>query len=576
MTDDQVHERRVSSATERPGEAISVSSRPNETLDGYSEERAVGLELTAEEPSRGRGRHFWKRYGGVLRTYGVPLALVIVIGVLSMINHFHGHDWGDDFALYMRQARALVDGNVGEVISQNRFAVDNSGWHTFSPYAYPWGWPLLMAPFYAVFGLDYEPIKAMEVVAFCVFLLAYFAIVRRRAGPVAATVLMLLIGLSPSFVGATDTVLSDIPYLCFVGVTLWWMDRCRLRGILEAGRRPLLVLGLLLAFTFNVRREGVTLLFTLAMLHLAVFAGMAVRARSVGILRQVRWREAMLPYTTFALAVLVFHLVLPTALRPNAPGAGLQNVGARVDYFEDVLAEHIGLKDVGSPMALFGSEKAARTALTAFVVLAAIGLLGRLRQRFEEDIILAAYLCCATFVLLVSPYQEPRYLLTITPLLAYFAYQAVPTMGEADISRRDVRARVVGGVPALALVVLVAHNAADLRRSTEYHLQYSYTVNGPESPDAQEMFAAVKSLTRGDDVILFFRARAMTLYSDRLAIMGANLDQLLPRVDWYVMVKNSTYSQALVSESEAPALGLTKVWENGTWLIWRVAPRSRG
>jgi hypothetical protein len=49
---------------------------------------------------------------------------------------------------------------------------------------------------------------------------------------------------------------------------------------------------------------------------------------------------------------------------------------------------------------------------------------------------------------------------------------------------------------------------------------------------------------------------------------------MLPRVDWYVMEKDSTYSQALVSDSDAVTLGLSKAWQNSDWVIWRTPPRK--
>ncbi|MDQ3573341.1 MAG: hypothetical protein M3378_05190 [Actinomycetota bacterium] len=502
------------------------------------------------------------------------MTMVAVIGVISMINHFSGHDWGDDFALYMRQAKALTTGNIGEVISDNRFSVDNSGWHTFSPYSYPWGWPLVIAPFYAVFGLNYELFKFLEVIAFCVFLLAFFAIVRRRAGTRPATILTLLIGLSPSYVGATDTVLSDIPFLCSVGLSLWWMDRCRLGGILGGGRHRLVILGLLLAYTYNVRREGIVLLFSLVALHLAVLAGTAVRAGSVQALRDLKWREVRLPYMTFLAAIVTFHLLLPTVLLPRASGAGVQNISSRLTYYQDILAQQVGLQDPGQPMQLLGSEAAARFALALLVMLAVIGVIGRLLYRLEEDSMLAAYLCGSSFLMLVSPYQEGRYLLTVTPLLGYFAYQALPSIAQLVTSGNQALVRLTSVVPALAVAGLVTLNAQALAHSTNYHLDYHYIAHGPESPDAQQMFTAVRDLTREDDVILFFRARAMTLYSDRPAIMGTNLDQLLKRADWYVMAKDSTYSQTLLTDEQAAAHGLAKKWENTGWVIWRVPPRD--
>ena len=97
----------------------------------------------------------------------------------------------------------------------------------------------------------------------------------------AAALLTLLIGLSPSYVGYTDTVLSDLPYLCVVGFSLWWIDRCRRLGILGCGRRRLIVAGLLVAFAFNIRREGFMLLFPLAAVQLTDLVGGLRQARSV-------------------------------------------------------------------------------------------------------------------------------------------------------------------------------------------------------------------------------------------------------------------------------------------------------
>jgi hypothetical protein len=522
---------------------------------------AVGLRARLHDPA-------------VLRRYLPPLVLVALIGAVAFAYHLPGVDWGDDFALYMRQAKGLALGNIGEVVGANRFAVENSGWSTFSPYSYPWGWPLLVAPLYALFGLDYGPVKVVEVLAFCIFLLCLYAIVRRRTGPLGATALVLLIGLSPSFVGATDTVLSDIPYLCFVGVTLWWLDRCHERGILAEPRHRLVVLGLLLAYTFNIRREGFSLVVALAALHVVLIGGRALRDRTGAALRDVDWKAVALPYLTFAGAAAAFHLILPTVLMPATAGTGLSNIPFRFKWQQDVLAEHVGLKDFGLPVQLLGSPRAGHDALNLLMFLAVVGVVARMLTRHREDVVLAAFLCTATFIVLVSPYQEGRYLFTITPLLVYFAYQAIPTVAAlaAPSSRWLIRGGAVAA--ATAVVGLALLNAADTKHAIDYRRLYRPTVNGPEAPEARQMFTAVKTLTRGDDVILFFRARAMTLYTDRLAVQGSNLDQLLPRSDWYVMAKGSTYSQTLLTDDEGASRGLLKTWENGSWVIWRVPTRA--
>jgi hypothetical protein len=146
----------------------------------------------------------------------------------------------------------------------------------------------------------------------------------------------------------------------------------------------------------------------------------------------------------------------------------------------------------------------------------------------------------------------------------------------ASAGRRPV-VGIASAASALAFLGLVTLNARDVASNSRYHFDYAYIVNGPETPAAQEMFAAVKGLTRADDVILFFRSRAMTFYTDRRATMGVDLELLLPQSDWYVMEKNGTYVQKLLTDDEAAAYGLTKTWENEGWVLWRVpdSPGSR-
>jgi hypothetical protein len=176
--------------------------------------------------------------------------------------------------------------------------------------------------------------------------------------------------------------------------------------------------------------------------------------------------------------------------------------------------------------------------------------------------------------MLVSPYQEGRYLITITPFLLYFAYQALPSLVRfVDPPGRSV-ARLAAAIPIIALAGMVSMNFLATKHSINYHHLARPTVDGPESPAAVDMVGAVDRLTRGDDVILFFRARAMTMLTDRVALQGSNLDQMLPRVEWYVMEKGSSYSQTLLTDDEAAARGLTKAWDNSNWVIWRVPPRA--
>ena len=58
-------------------------------------------------------------------------------------------------------AKSLFEGNIADVISDNRFLFDHST--AVTPPIYPWGWPLLLSPFVRVWGIDFDRLKLVEV-----------------------------------------------------------------------------------------------------------------------------------------------------------------------------------------------------------------------------------------------------------------------------------------------------------------------------------------------------------------------------------------------------------------------------
>ena len=90
------------------------------------------------------------------------LILISVIFCLGVIDD--NHNWGGDFALYIEQARALVEGTTKALWEENRWAMTPIP--DYGPDLAPIGFPLLLAPVYAVFGLNF--------IAFKVYLALFF------------------------------------------------------------------------------------------------------------------------------------------------------------------------------------------------------------------------------------------------------------------------------------------------------------------------------------------------------------------------------------------------------------------
>lgn len=502
---------------------------------------------------------------------------VLALGWLTTRTHQNGHDWGDDFALYIRQARSLVEGFPHQVAVDNQFSLDASGWNTFSPPIYPWGWPLLMAPVVAVVGVDYGALKLLVVALWCAALTWWFLIVRSRVATPGAWVLLAALGLSWPYLVWTNSVVSDIPYLAVAMGTLWWIDRCRERRAWDTGAWwPLVVLGLALAFAFNIRRDGLALVVAVGVLTLVQFVT-AVRSDGRSGWSS-HWRRWSLPFAVFVIASSVLQMVLPSAVAPRYPDTGLANVAERVAWYRDILAEQLGLLAPDSDVIeLFGFHGLGMVVLGAVVALAALGLVARCLTHPMSDLPVAAFALTHTAMVLVLPFQEGRFIFPIVPFIMYFALQSLPAIAAAVyVTRRSVTTALT--LMSTGLLVLLALSSADdtlwwADRATTVR-EEGEVMNGPARPEVVEMTEAVLAITAPDDVVAFFRARAMTMLTDRRSLQSGSIEPILVGADWYVMERGSTYSQPLLSLDDARMLGLEQVWENDGWIMFRVPDPS--
>lgn len=502
----------------------------------------------------------------------VALTLIVAAGAIAAtLLHRHGHTQGDDFALYLRQAQSLFQGNPAEVVADNRFSVLNSG-PGFSPMAYPWGWPLLLSPFVQFWGLDYDRLKLVVVATMCVWLVLYSLIVRRRARTAIALATTAVLATAPAYLAHTDQLISEFPYLASIGLAVWWYDRTRSRGPLITSPAPaLLVLGALASLAFNMRREGIVLLFVFAAVHLGeLVSGAPARApggtggngfsgRLVGIVRD-RWRALLAPYAGFVLATVGFQLLLPTTLLPDN-GNSRSFIADRLSDAPAVIARQLGL----------GLNHSLGMVVVALAVVGAV--LGTRRRPWLDGPLVVLTI---TSALLISTHFRliDRYWFQVTPWVLYFAAIAVWEMARTLLRRRTGVAIAVVMVPLLGLVV--AHTIVlpgDISAAREFDAD-GRTQFGPAHPDVIPIFEAVSAITPPDAVIAFYRARTMTLLTDRRAIQTTTLATMQRGADFWAQRRTSDYSQVTLTTAEAEDLGFEEVWRDDTWILWRLPPNA--
>lgn len=511
-----------------------------------------------------------------------------------------GHNGGDDFALYLNQGRSLIQGDVGATLADTRFTVDNSAWHTFSPYAYPWGLPILIAGMMALTGtvdqatgIDYTPFKFLITVCFLIALFAYHAMLRRRVHPIGSVVLPLFFATNFVYVLHVDNVLSELPFMMALLLFVVGWDRVREAGGLLGPRLwPLVGLGLLACFAFNIRREGLGLVVAIALGQLAEIVVATAAPNNAAIAetgwrarlaraRALDWKAIGTPWATFVGVSTVFQMMLPSDIAPRfverdpTATSGLHRIVDNLDIYRPFLAEQLGLKDLGPNEATaFGSAAAGSFVFWAFVALMVLGVVVSVALHPRRDLPIAGAMLGVLLFVMIAPFQTYRYIMALLPFGMYFAYQGI-ALPLASLPGKYLPKLVI--VADVCVIAFIFGGWPDTSNARDYRTHFVGPQAGPQQPDSLEMYAAVRDLTRGDAVIVANRARLMTLYTGRTSVQGGAIDFIDSAGDYYVMYLEpdgspGTYTQYPLTDEEAAERGFVEVWRNPGWVLWRTPP----
>ncbi len=500
--------------------------------------------------------------------------LAVVVGAMVAImysSHRSGHWWGDDWALYIRQAESLLDGDPGRVTDENRFTVDSSSGAPFSPPLYPWGFPMLLAPVVAIVGPDVDQLTIVPVLCSVVFACCWFALARPRLGTTPALVGVVAVTLTPLLLSWTELIQSEWPFLAITGVMLVALDRVAERDLYTntaAALAPLVLLGIGAAAAFSVRREGLAMIAGIAAAQLA-----ALVAHRRELREQADWTALGLRLLTPHLAALasvgLLQAILPSTLIPQYSGTGVGNVWKFRRHHVEHLAEVSGLKRQweASPD-VFGVEWLGWFVIGVYLAAALAGMVLAVTKFRARDVHLVAYALGAFVIGASFRGALNRYVATVAPILLLLGLVAVSTL----VAWRG-RSWMPPLATALLLAAIAAGNIANANvrvdRASEF-ADLGAVEWGPTHPEAQAMFGAVEQLTGPDEVVAAPKARAMTLETDRLSIQVDDY-RPLPRdvpVALIVTEWGTDLNEELMAEPDRYRL----VWENASFALFR--PRA--
>ncbi len=451
---------------------------------------------------------------------------------LNLATIKDGHNWGDDFAQYIINAKNISDGRPMD----QGVMLDN-------PTIYPPGYSYILAVPIKFFGIDLRVLKSLNVLFWFLAVYILYLILESKFGARSAAGAAFFLSVSAFFFIYKQNILSDIAFFFFVCLGLYFFENKR-------GLGPFLLAA---SAAFWIRTAGIAL-FVAACIY------------QWGI-RQDRKRSAVIA------AVLMLNIIILLLYSGYKPGLSIQIWQDPARFFVSVMAN--AATPIRSLVMFFLPGYSQLTAFYlkmfdlfvwhgAWIVYgASVFYVVRGLIRNELGFI---YFFSIVYLTLVTvwngftstPYEFVRFVLPILPgvlCLLLFLYK---------------RFGMFRHIFRLFFVVVLVANIYDIWIVKD--LSDDVITNS----QTMEMSHWVRDNLKEDEHYMFFKPRALALLSGRTGTAPwltqesqETLSQRIKRLGISYIIFPKTTSVIRYSELE----GLEKimlVWENSMYLIYRI------
>ncbi len=493
------------------------------------------------------------------------LIMLLTAGLLAFFSLEQGHDWGGDFALYLRQAQSLLDGTSEELLAFNSYAMNNSTQGTganpqIGPHLYPWGFPLLLAPLVAVTGFAIMPAKILIIGFFLLTLLTAYHLMLPRLGHGYSLLLVALLAFNPHLVQVNNVIISDVPFFFFALLSLIFIEKTLgYRSFFINKWVTYILTGFLIFFSFLTRTNGIVLLGVLGLGHL--FKWYLPLRQHFGQTFKKEWKE-LLPYISFSVFFILKGLLLPSGsgshlafLARLTPGKLAWNLM----YYTELPASFF--EGALFPMLLYG-------------ITIPFLLLGIWRRLTVMPDALYIIYCAASLLIFVlwPPVQGLRFIFSLLPFYLYFVFIGLMEAQKSFLTpsapgRKFVRPALVplfcllvGGMFLISTTTMALSNYPE-RRMAE----------GPYNSPSAEAFAFIKENTQPGEEVLFWKPRTFAFMADRQALRITNIAEVMEgKGDYLLYYKLVDFGQLPKEELEQLSKMVKPSFENEEYILFRL------
>ena len=487
---------------------------------------------------------------------GILPAAVSAAAVLERLPFVgKGHPWGDDFAEYFAQARAIVSGDVSGCIADFAYMTENSD-VLLGPAAYPWGLPVCIAPFWRLFGLAPLVFKGVVLAFLALFAFGFARTAVSRFGRAVGSALSLAVLSIPVFVRHADNVLSDVPFLCTSFFACLLASRLFPRGddtprrrlsradLLESG-----CIGVLFFASCQFRTDGFILPMALVFASLSVSLRRAFPENSVprrilgaiGVPAAWRIRETVVALSVFAVLTALSSLCLSVGGEGHAHvlfDATAETVLGKAFFVIQMLPEYIGVERHRWKFAIG----------LVVLSLSAVAAVANRKRDFFPLVFVSGVVTLAVWW---PGLRGPRAFFCCIPWVALWA--------AGLFGRLTGRNAAAGTAAALAFLFWFGLRLVSDWRSVRNESAFSES--------ALDAYRAVSRTLPRDAVVSFEKPRILYLMTGRLGVLRRDPARIAEISDYALVCRSIPFS-ASTGERLRQDGRFARTWTNGEFELW--------
>ncbi len=480
------------------------------------------------------------------------LHIILIISILPILflNINNKHDWGDDFAQYLNQAKHFA--RIEKPIEPKILDSEN-----YAPLERGIGFSLIIAPVYNIFGNNINAFISLISLSLFLLGMVLYSIFKtqfhKKQELIIPFVLVILVLYNYRTLLLKMEILPIFPFMLLLYLCILMFEK---KSIIYSTY----LLPITIGFLISVWNIG--LAFYLAIiLYLLYFL----------IKKHTNKKLKQLVFTILAPIISYFLIKFIVTGHFSSQNLMWYTQVFISENFYKVFQENSTF--YLNTFKLFFEQEVwawANILIKDFaLVFFIIGIFNKWRSKIElMDVFFIVYV----FVILLYPYQEAgiRFLLPLIPIILMYIVKGIYSI---SLKINVLKEKLAIGF----LIVVILSNAINFKSTIK---DGDSKIIGPNSTEAQEAFIAIRRLVPENDIVCFAKPLALHFYTERKALSTekyAGINELKNRMETFqtefLLVCKDKKQKAVYIENldkdVSECSDFIEIWENRNFVMYQ-------